>query len=317
MKTVNKQFLENQVRLALNEIGMSDAALGAGQSQGKEEIGFDFGGLATDIFLGAAASREQVMDLASSSWKYGIGPQSHIKRALNSTKNLGPFESFVFKFIKTAPLGDDGTVNVSWNDELFAKIFAQCDKAAATIEEMLNLDKTQYDVYKVFKDFIQNKIFDDIFDDYGVTDISKLGFSDYFFVGSEREQVKTTFKPDDKWCQQFARLYLKKGNSVREISKTLERAICETSYALRKTPSGEQAINFFQMQVEAVQSNIPSMVAATVHAEYSRSQSEPISAFISVADVTLSVLGTIGGILSLGATSPLKALGSAALRKLG
>ena len=69
----------------------------------------------------------------------------------------------------------------------------------------------------------------------------------------------------------------------------LERAICETSYALRKTPSGKQAVSFWDMQSEAVQSNIPKIVAATVHAEYSRSQSEPMPAFISDAAVTLSV----------------------------
>ena len=316
MKTVNKQFLENQVRLALNEIGMSDGALSAGQSQGKEEdSGFDFSGLAMDIFLGAEASREQVTDLASSYWKYGLGPQSHIKRAINSTKSIGAFESFVFKFTKTAPLNSSGDVNITWNEELFTLIYSQCDKSSKVIEKKLNEGKTK-DVYLVFKDFIQNKIFDNIFDKYGITDKSKLGFSDFFFVGSERKQVKTTFKPDDKWCQQFARR-IEKGSSAFDISRMLERAVCETSYALRKTPSGKQAASFYDMQSEAAQSNIPKIVAATVHAEYSRSQSEPMTAFISVADVTLSALGTISMALSLGATGPAKALVSPALRAIG
>tara|TARA_R110001599_G_scaffold209512_1_gene406655 strand:- start:3181 stop:6063 length:2883 start_codon:yes stop_codon:yes gene_type:complete len=316
MKTVNKQFLENQVRLALNEIGMSDGALSTGQNQGKEEdSGFDFSGLAMDIFLGAEASREQVMDLASSSLKYGLGPQSHIKRAINSTKSIGAFESFVFKFIKTAPLNSNGDVNITWNEELFTLIYSQCDKSAKEIEKKLNAGKTK-DVYLVFKDFIQNKIFDNIFDKYGITDKSNLGFSDFFFVGSERKQVKTTFKPDDKWCQQFARR-IEKGSSAFDISRMLERAICETSYALRKTPSGKQAVSFWDMQSEAVQSNIPKIVAATVHAEYSRSQSEPMTAFISVADVTLSVLGTMSIVLSFGSSIGASKIGSSALRALG
>ncbi len=316
MKTVNKQFLENQVRLALNEIGMSDGALSAGQSQGKEEdSGFDFSGLAMDIFLGAEASREQVTDLASSSLKYGLGPQAHIKRAINSTKSIGAFESFVFKFTKTAPLNSSGDVNITWNEELFTLIYSQCDKSSKVIEKKLNEGKTK-DVYLVFKDFIQNKIFDNIFDKYGITDKSKLGFSDFFFVGSERKQVKTTFKPDDKWCQQFASR-IEKGSSAFDISRMLERAVCETSYALRKTPSGKQAASFWDMQSEAAQSNIPKIVAATVHAEYSRSQSEPMTAFISVVDVTLSALGTISMALSLGATGPAKALVSPALRAIG
>lgn len=317
MKTVNKQFLENQVRLALNEIGMSDGALSAGQSQGKEEdSGFDFSGLATDIFLGAEASREQVMDLASSSWKYGLGAQSHIKRAINSTKSIGAFESFVFKFIKTAPLNSSGDVNITWNEKLFTLIYSQCDKSSKEIEKRLNAGKIK-EAHLVFKDFIQNKIFDDIFDEYGITDKSKLGFFDYFFVGSERKQVKTTFKPNDKWCQEYAINYIKKGSNAFDISRILERAICENSYALRKTPSGKQAVSFWDMQSEAAQSNIPKIVAATVHAEYSRSQSEPMTAFISVADVTLSALGTISMALSLGATGPAKALVSPALRAIG
>lgn len=318
MKTVNKKFLENQVRLALNEIGMSDAALsaGSGKSEKEDDNGYDFGDLATDIFLGAEASREQVMDLASSSMRYGLGPQSHIKRAINSIKNIGPFESFVFKFITTAGLNSSGDVNVAWNEKLFNLIYDQCDKSAKEIEEKLNAGKTK-DAHLIFKDFIQNKIFDDIFDKYGITDVSDPGFFDYFLAGSERKQVKTTFKPDDKWCLQFARNYLKKGSTADDISAILERSICETSHALRKTPSGKQAISFWDMQTETAQSNIPEIVAATVHAEYSRSQSEPISAFVSVADVTLSVLGSVSLALTLGATSGAKAMVSPALRAIG
>jgi len=310
MKTVSKKFLEEQVRLALKE------NTGRVRNINEEDEGFDWGQLGREILIGADASWEQVIDLHNNTLRYGIGPQSHISRAINATKQIGAFESFVFKFIKTAPLSAGGDVQVSWDEKLMDLIFNQCDATAKELKKKLDRGDSK-GVYLIFKDFIQEKIFDEIFDDYGISDTNTkdIGIFNYF-AGTETSKIKTTFRPNDKWCKQISRSHFKKGDTVREISINLEKAICETSYALRKTPSGKQALSFFDMQLETPQSRLPAIVAATIHAEYSRIQSEPLSALVSVADITLTLVGNISIIFTFGAGKVYQMLGSKALMTL-
>ena len=316
MQIYDKKLLEQQVKALLKEQASNCAPKDNGMTWpvAKE--------LLVDIFFGMKSSRDQlwhIVDLVGHGlWSEESRTKSHLTYAASSVEGIGPFESFLLPFLKMkASEGGEATGGLVWNNRIFEAIYNARDEAARSIAEAL-LSKKAKKAGALYKDFIQNKIFREIFDKYGISD-ENPDYSKIFRFPYVRPKYSLTHRPDNDWVSTQLKELAGKYNSgvdqdgdkinslsVEELTDYLipwlEESICKTSYALwwGKNHKKEQVKSFQQMCRLAPTSNLPALSSAAAFAVWSEQQTDVYEALVSFADVAFSIAftATIAGGLS-------------------
>ena len=323
MKQVNRKFLEEQVKKAIKEQAApgQEKQLGALMTSNEPSRVarvtsklFDVISL-EDILFGAKMSRDLLINKASDIIDYGYGPNSHVKKALNETKGLTSFETFAFKFMKMAAPEGGGEISITYNTELFSKLFNTLEESAKELAAFKQ--KNDKDgVYSVIRECIQKKIFDDIFKEYGINDKEPHWMSVQAWSGLKGKPTKTAFPPSDELCMQWARQVVEKPSlSDNQAENFLNECLCYCVHVFTagRNPTGKPIQHFSDFAFAIAETNIPKMVAATIVADYSRSidWSDLLLAF---TDVAISSIGTVSMVFTLGGSKALTTIGAGFVR---
>ncbi len=327
MQIYDKKLLEQQVKALLKEQASNCAPKDNGMTgpMVKEML--------VDMFFGMKSSRDQlwhIVDLVGHGmWSEESRTKSHLTYAASSVEGIGPFESFLLPFLKMkASEGGEATGGLVWNNTILEAIYDARDEAAKSMAEAL-LSKKAKRAGAIYKDFIQNKIFREIFDKYGISD-ENPDYSKIFRFPYVRPKYSTTFRPNNDWVSaeletlagQYNNGVDQDGDKVNSLSvgeltdyliPWLEESICKTSYALwwGKNHKKEQVKSFQQMCRLATTSNLPALSSASAFAVWSEQQTDVYEALVSFADVASSwaSLIAVGGI----ALAAARALGLASV----
>ena len=317
MKQVNRKFLEEQVKKSLQEqrdpTGISGTLVRKrarkivqNAKQNERELPFYI----DEFFFGARKSRETLMTATVDLFKYGWGPNSHVKKALDEVKNLTAFEALAFRFMVSAAPGESEDVAITFNVPLFNRLYQIIDNSAKQLVQQKN-KKSESGILKVIKNFIQKKIYDDLFDDYGIatggsSEIEKR--VDSYSVKNETRQ-KAAFRASDSDCSTWTKEVLEKPRLTENQAKNfLNKIFCQTLYALRdgsRNPSGQPITHTADFAEQIASSNVSNIVAATFVADYSRSI-EWDDLAIAFTDFAVSTIGTISLFFTFGASSGVK-----------
>lgn len=325
MKQVNRNFLEEQVKKALNE-------------QEEEMSGQE---LAADIILGlpfgSPSSYKTLSNYLSDIGMYGFGPDKFYKKVLAELGNIekkgarAPFTQLMLRFYNTAPVTGDSdnlfdpeTLNLMPNEELARELADVKKYGYSKILPVLKTERLVGGESKVFK--IENVLrvmahrntlstldesLEDIAISYGFMESDLSYFirnpSGIMPWGSETKITPVTLFKEPQALEsagmytEFAKDIIKAGPS--KLSDSLEKFIMFHF-------NGLEDANFrkamFRLQARSNLQNV-----AKAHIAYEKASSEGLEAVLALADITLSTASTAAAAVAFLASSPIG--GSAAV----
>lgn len=329
MKQVNRNFLEEQVKIALKE-------------QQKEDKWGDTGvEMAADAVLGlpfgSPSSYIQLKNYLSDIGMYGIGADAAYKKALDELGKIekagarAPFSQLMLRFYKTMPLTgnedrsfDPSNLNLAPNEELAAELVDVKNYGYKKILPILKSKKLAGGESKVAKveQFLRimahrnalsslDESLEDIAESYGFVESDLSYFlrnpSVIMPWGSGMKMTPVTLFKEPPALEsagmytEFAKDIIKAGPS--KLSDSLERFIMFHF-------NGLEDANFRKAMVRLqVRSNLPKVAKA--HMAYTAASQSGMEAIMSTADIVLSTVTTVA-FLAGAAAAPLTGGASAA-----
>lgn len=324
MKQVNRNFLEEQVRIALKE------------QQKEDKWGDTTTEMAADVVLGlpfgSPSSYIQLKDYLSDIGMYGFGADAAYKKALDELGKIekagarAPFSQLMLRFYKTMPLTGDknnafdpSTLNLAPNEELAAELADVKRYGYSKILPIMKIKKLAGGQSKVSA--VENILrvmahrnnltsldesLEDIAESYGFVE-SSLSYVRSPWGSKGKFTPVTLFKTPSAlekagMYQEFAKDILKSGPS--KLGENLEQFIMFHF-------NGLEDANFRKAMVRLqVRSNLPKVAKA--HMAYTAASQGGFEAIMSTADIVLSTVTTVAFIAGA-AAAPFTAGGSAAV----
>lgn len=283
MLQINRKFLEEQVRIALKEEGVIT------EEEGKDWLPI-IGEMLQAVFVGSSSSWKTVIDTASRYGMYGTGISGIYAKVIEEEK-LDKVLITIFKLLEPK-LTEGGTLTAEFKREPFDDFV----NAINNHKDKLSSANSDKEVSSLLLAYYED--IDDIVNKHGLGNMSSgQKFDRYIFrFWAGRHDIdRTHYNPgtNKRWIKQETEAVRKLKGDPESVGDRLEAGIL---WCLSVAPAVTSFMGLGSYLATDNGKKLTSALAAAAAAKYHEEQ--PV--FSSLADISLSLLGTVGMVFTLG-----------------
>ena len=296
MIQVNRKFLEEQVKIALKEGVLTE-------EKGKDWLPF-IGDMLLAAFVGSSSSWKTVTDAAVRTSMYGTGISGIYAKVIEEEK-LDKVLTTIFKLLEPK-LTKGGTFTAEFKEEPFDDFI----EAINNHKDKLSSANSDKEVSSLLLAYYED--IDDIVNKHGLGNMSsgqKLDRYIFRFWAGRSDIDRTHYIPgtSKQWINQETKAVRKLKGDSEGVGDRLEAGIL---WCLNVAPTVTSFMELGSYLASDNGKKLTSAMSAAAAAKYHEEQ--PV--FSSLADISLSLIGTVGMIFTLGGSKLVTSGASGALK---